>query len=74
MNKHQFAVCIDNHGYEASLELRKLYEILPDAEADKFGQLRVIDESGDDYLYPAGSFDRVALSERTAERLFLAVA
>lgn len=74
MNKHQFAVCIDNHGYEASLELRKLYEILPDAEADKFGQLRVIDESGDDYLYPAASFDRVALSERTAERLFFAVA
>jgi hypothetical protein len=74
MNKHQFAVCIDNHGYEASLELRKLYEILPDAEADKFGQLRVIDESGDDYLYPAASFVRVALSERTAERLFFAVA
>lgn len=74
MKKHQFAVCIENHGYEASLELRKLYEVLPDPDADKLGQLRVVDESGDDYLYPATSFNRISLPESTAERVFLAVA
>lgn len=74
MSKHQFAICIDNNGYEVSLELRKLYEVLPDGEAERQGQLRIVDESGDDYLYPAKSFDRVALPEPVAERVFLAVA
>jgi len=53
MNKHQFAICINNRGYEVSLERRKLYEILADADAEKHQQIRVIDESGEDYLYPA---------------------
>ena len=50
MTKREFVICIDNHGYEASLEMRKLYEIINDADAEKHGQLRVIDESGEDYL------------------------
>lgn len=70
MQKHEFAVCLDNRGYEVSLELRKLYEVLADADAKRHGQLRVIDESGEDYLYPATSFDLVALPEHVAERVF----
>jgi hypothetical protein len=56
-----FAVCIDNVDYPASLESRKLYEIMPDDLAVSHGQLRVIDESGDDYLYPAHYFRLVSL-------------
>ncbi len=56
MTTHRFAICIDNAGFEASLELRKLYAVLPDATAAQHAQLRVVDESGEDYLYPAASF------------------
>ena len=52
----QFAVCVDNDGYEASLERNKIYVVLPDKEAEKDGDLRVIDESGEDYLFSAGRF------------------
>jgi hypothetical protein len=51
-----FAVCINNSGYPASLELHKIYRVLPDEDAEQDGDLRVIDESGEDYLYPAGYF------------------
>ena len=72
MTAHEFAICIDNAGFEASLELRKLYEVLPDATAAQHAQLRVVDESGEDYLYPAASFDRIALPANVAERVFQA--
>jgi hypothetical protein len=49
-------ICLDNSGYEASLERRKIYIAVPDAKAEKLGQLRIIDESGDNYLYPAKRF------------------
>lgn len=49
-------ICLDNSGYEASLERRKIYIAVPDAKAEKLGQLRIIDESGDDYLFPAKRF------------------
>ncbi|MFZ2508897.1 MAG: hypothetical protein WAW79_10560 [Steroidobacteraceae bacterium] len=49
-------ICLDNSGYEASLERRKIYIAVPDTKAEKLGQLRIIDESGDDYLYPAKRF------------------
>lgn len=49
-------ICLDNSSYEASLERRKIYIAVPDAKAEKLGQLRIIDESGDDYLYPAKRF------------------
>jgi hypothetical protein len=45
-------ICILNRGYEVSLEPRKVYEVLRDPDAAKHGQLRVVDESGEDYLYP----------------------
>jgi hypothetical protein len=51
-----FAVCIDNAGYPASLEAGKLYKIVPDAQAEGHGLLRVIDESGEDYGYSAERF------------------
>lgn len=72
MKNHQFAVCLRNQGFETSLGLRKLYEVLPDADAQKHGQLRVVDESGEDYLYEAAAFDLVALPANVAERVFLA--
>ena len=46
-----FAVCINNRKYEASLEVGKLYRIIPDEEAESHGYLRVVDESGEDYGY-----------------------
>ena len=60
MKRHKsratFAVCIDNRGYPASLELHKIYRVLPDEEAAADGDIRVIDESGEDYLYSADRF------------------
>lgn len=52
----RFAVCVNNAGYPASLELHKIYRVLPDEEAASDGDLRIVDESGEDYLYPAGYF------------------
>ena len=51
-----FAVCVDNRGYPASLELHKIYRVLPDEDAVAEGDIRVIDESGEDYLYSADRF------------------
>ena len=52
----KFAVCVNNKGYEASLEDGKLYRVIPDAEATSHGYIRVIDESGEDYGYSANRF------------------
>jgi hypothetical protein len=49
-------VCIQNAGYEASLERNKIYVVLPDEAAEREGELRVIDESGEDYLFTADRF------------------
>jgi hypothetical protein len=54
--KKHFVVCIKNAGYPASLELRKIYQALPDADAKAHNLVRVIDESGEDYLYPEKFF------------------
>ncbi|MBI4844219.1 MAG: hypothetical protein HY809_07870 [Nitrospirae bacterium] len=71
MRKH-FMICVDNHGYDSSLEIRKLYEVLTDKTAQKHHQLRVIDESGEDYLYPEKFFAPVRLPIITKEKLELA--
>ena len=63
MNKSKFVICIDNSDYPASLEKRKIYESVADPDAEKHGQIRVIDESGDDYLYPTECFVDANLSE-----------
>jgi hypothetical protein len=54
--ERSFVVCVRNEGYEASLELHKIYRVLPDPDAEKDGDIRVIDESGEDYLYPVNWF------------------
>ncbi len=56
LDQAHFAVCINNDGYPASLELHKIYRVLPDEDAAADGDVRVIDESGEDYLYPASYF------------------
>lgn len=53
---YEFAVCINNKGFEASLEVGKLYEVVADAEAESDELIRVIDEDGEDYLFEAGNF------------------
>lgn len=64
MSKYtQFVVCIENDGYAASLERRKIYVTVPDPDADKHGLLRVVDESGDDYLYPKNFFRPIELPQ-----------
>lgn len=60
--KH-FAVCLRNQGYEASLERRKIYQVLPDPDAAKHKQIRVVDESGEDYLYPQAFFAPIELPQ-----------
>lgn len=60
--RKSFVVCVRNEGYPASLELRKIYETRADAEAAKLGQIRVFDESGEDYLYPADYFALIDLT------------
>lgn len=56
MKQPKFVICIDNSDYPASLEKRKIYEVLPDSDGAKIEHIRVIDESGDDYLYPSSCF------------------
>ena len=74
MNEHpRFAVCIKNTGYLASLELRKLYQVVDDQEAEDDGMLRVIDESGEDYLFPASMFILVPLPASVEEAVLQAV-
>ena len=65
-------ICVKNEGYSVSLERRKLYVTLADAEAAKHGQLRVIDESGEDYLYPQGFFVTVELPQSLRRRVLQA--
>ncbi|NUO81748.1 hypothetical protein HUU05_16885 [candidate division KSB1 bacterium] len=64
-----FAVCVDNTGYPALLEQFKLYQILPDDVAASDGDLRVIDESGEDYLYSADRFVLMVLPKAVIEKM-----
>ena len=67
-----FVICIDNDEYPASLERRKLYEIVPDGDAESLDQLRVKDESGEDYLYPKELFVSVDLPSSTEKAVISA--
>ena len=69
----QFVVCLKNKGYEVSLERRKIYQVLPDPEAAKHRQVRVIDESGEDYLYPQAFFAPIELSQPIRRAVLAAV-
>ena len=65
----QFAICIDNSEYPVSLELHKTYRVLADIDAQEDGDLRVIDESGEDYLFPADYFVLLDVPDETARIL-----
>ena len=58
-----FVICIANSGFEVSLERRKIYETRRDAKAEQLGQMRVVDESGEDYLYPTSLFAAIELPQ-----------
>ena len=66
LRRKRFVVCVRNTGYPASLELRKIYQALPDDDAAAHGLVRVVDESGEDYLYPAKFFRTVDLPQEVA--------
>ncbi len=68
----KFAVCVNNAGYPASLELHKIYRVLPDDDAAGDGDIRVVDESGEDYLYPEEYFVFVELPRAVEESLLRA--
>ena len=68
----QLVVCVNNEGYSASLEKRKIYVALRDVSAEKHGLLRVVDESGDDYLYPKGFFRSIALPQAVRKAVLAA--
>jgi hypothetical protein len=65
----QFAVCVDNEGYPASLEVGKIYRVVPDDDAAAHGYIRVVDESGEDYGYTAERFYPIDLPVRLEEIL-----
>jgi hypothetical protein len=68
----QLVVCVDNDGYPASLERRKIYVLIPDAVAEKRRLVRVIDESGQDYLYPKTLFRAIALPQAVKKAVLAA--
>ena len=59
----KFVICLRNKGYEASLEPLKIYRLLLDRDAEKHKLMRIVDESGDDYLYPASFFKQIELPQ-----------
>lgn len=68
----RFAVCVDNSEYPASLEMHKIYRVLPDADAASDGDIRVIDESGEDYLYPIDYLVIIELPQEVKKSLLRA--
>jgi hypothetical protein len=65
----KWAVCISNEDHKASLEVRKIYRVLSDRKGEAVGMIRVVDESGDDYLYPAALFESIALDPPLERKL-----
>jgi hypothetical protein len=70
----KFAVCVWNEGYEASLERNKIYAVVEDRAAAADGDLRIVDESGEDYLYPAAWFIAIDVPDRVQESVLRATA
>ncbi len=68
----KFAVCLNNEDYEVSLELHKIYRVLPDEDAAAHGDLRIIDESGEDYLFSAERFVPIVVPEAVQKSLLKA--
>jgi hypothetical protein len=70
--QNQFAICVQNEGYPASLELWKVYRVLPDDKAAKHQLMRVVDESGEDYLYDQSWFVPIRLPQAAKEAMLAA--
>ncbi len=70
--ERHFYLCIRNDGYSASLEERKIYRLITDRNADAHNLVRVVDESGEDYLYPAGWFGSISVPRAAIKELALA--
>lgn len=68
-SNQRFAACLDNTGYEASLQLNKLYEVVADENQESHGHLRVIDEDGEDYCFAANRFALIDVSVLVAHKL-----
>ena len=66
---NKFAVCLNNEGYEASLEVGKIYRVIPDETAEINGLIRVIDESGEDYAFSVNRFHAIELPNPIEEAL-----
>ncbi len=71
IDETRLVVCTDNKGNEASLEQWKIYQALPDEEADRHSEIRVIDEEGEDYLYPSDCFSPVFLESSVAKTFIM---
>ena len=69
MTTTRFALCVSNAGYPASLEARKLYQVIPDRTAEEIGHIRIVDESGEDYLYPRELFRELEIPAAVEEEL-----
>ncbi len=67
MEENRLAICINNTDNELSLELRKVYQVVEDERAEKRNYLRIIDETGEDYLFPQENFVIVSVSSKSAE-------
>jgi hypothetical protein len=63
-------ICVNNEGYEASLEARKVYQRIDDVRAAELGMVRVVDESGEDYLYSADLFEPISIARQLESQLF----
>ncbi|MEI8154622.1 MAG: hypothetical protein WCG92_24015 [Hyphomicrobiales bacterium] len=70
--RRTLVLCLRNSGYEVSLERRKIYSSIPDADAARHRQIRVIDESGEDYLYPSTFFAAVQLPQAVRRAMLAA--
>lgn len=68
----RFVICLSNEGFEAALEPMKIYRSVQDLDAENEGLVRVIDESGEDYLYPATMFEPITVPDRAAKTFAVA--
>jgi hypothetical protein len=71
LTRPRFVICVKNEGYRASLEKRKIYRVLPDSRASAHRLIRIVDESGEDYLYPMELFVPIALPQTAVKALAL---
>lgn len=69
VKKNRYVICINNEGHEVSLEPRKVYQVIPEPESEKHLMIRVVDETDEDYLFPADYFVPIELPE-AAQKLF----